>query len=104
MIWAMSGLVKGSGPFVDGTDEYYLDNRVEVKGEHSQSFFKYSYSRAREPSCSGLPWDVSTSSTQFSEFFFYDTNVSGFSATDGGTVPSYSILESARNKRLPISS
>ena len=34
MIWAMSGLVKGSGPFVDGTDEYYLDNRVEVKGEY----------------------------------------------------------------------
>ena len=34
MIWAMSGLVKGSGPFVDGTDEYYLDNRVEVRREH----------------------------------------------------------------------
>ena len=39
MIWAMSGLVKGSGPFVDGTDEYYLDNRVEVKGEDLNCFF-----------------------------------------------------------------
>ena len=63
-------------------------------------FFWYSYSRAREPSCSGLPWDVSTSSTQFSEFFFYETNASGFSTT----LPLYSILESARNKRLPVSS
>ena len=40
MIWAMSGLVKGSPGAAEGVDEYYLDNRVEVNKQHFETFVK----------------------------------------------------------------
>ena len=97
IIWCMSGLVKGTPGSPEGTDEYYLDNRVEVK---KQCFEIVKCNtlifRALEPSCSGRLWDSSTSLTLRFE------SPSRFTPT---SVPPAlcSILESANNKRLPFS-
>ena len=95
----MSGLVKGSPGSPEGTDEYYLDNRVEVNTEQHFEIVKCNalIFRALEPSCSGRPWEFSTSST-----LPFEPQSSRFSPT---SVPPAlcSILESAHNKRLPFS-